>query len=319
MCCVELEPEDSSGDETAATVADRTRSDTHQAYDRGSHVPRLQLKDRETDFTTMQPQPHKQITDLQYYPMASKRHGVALIVNNKEFPLHTKRKGSDRDEANLVQTWLFLGYRVEVRRDLTSVEMMEIFEDIDSFLEVSDKSARDNAVSHDSFVCCFLSHGNKDDIIGADSKSVKMEDIESMIGRSAKLRSKPKLFFVQACRGLRAGAEVQSDDDSKNRYRITNRSDMYFSYATVPGNHAYRNTVKGSWFVTELCKTLCEFAPSRTLHEMQHQVNSAVPENTDYKVPFSDPGGAEYAQQPANAGTMTKCVHFFDSLPAPES
>ena len=320
LCYVELEPEDSPGDEITAMVADGTRSDTHQALDRGTHVPRLQLNGSETDLTTIQPQPHKQIVELRYYPMTNVRHGVALIVNNEQFQRHPRREGSDRDEANLVQTWLFLGYRVEVRRNLTSVEMVEIFEDIDSFIEVSDKSAgEENTVSHDSFVSCFLSHGSADDIMGTDSKSVKMADVECMIGRSTKLQSKPKLFFVQACRGPRAGAEVQSDDDSEYRHRITNRSDMHFSYATVPGNKAYRNITKGSWFVTELCKTLCEFAPSHTLHEMQHRVNLAVPGNTEYKVPFSDPGGAEYAQQPANAGTMTKCMHFFDSLSAPES
>ena len=240
---------------------------------------------------------------------------MALIVNNKKFREHSEREGSDRDEANLVQTWLYLGYRVEVRRDLSSVEMTTIFHDIDSFLASSDKRAsEDCSVSHDSFVCCFLSHGNKDNIIGADSKSIKMDHIERMIGSSKKLQSKPKLFFVQACRGLHAGAEVriQPDDDQENRHLVTNRSDMYFSYATVPGNKSYRDTCKGSWFVTELCKTLCKFASSCTLDEMQHKVNSAVPGNAEYKVP----AGAEYAQQPAYAGTMTKYVHFFDGASA---
>ena len=233
-------------------------------------------------------------------------------MNNKKFRVHSEREGSDRDEANLVQTWLYLGYRVEVRRDLTSVEMTTIFRDIDSFLTSPDERAsEDNSVSHDSFVCCVLSHGNKDSIIGADSKSIKMDYIENMIGKSKKLRSKPKLFFVQACRGPHAGAEVQPDDDQENRL-VTNRSDMHFSYATVPGNKSYRDTCKGSWFVTELCKTLCKFASSCTLNEMQHKVNSAVPGNAKYKVP----AGAEYAQQPASAGTMTKYVHFFDEASA---
>ncbi len=255
--------------------------------------------------------------------MTSTRHGVALIVNNKKFQVHSERKGSDRDEANLVQTWLYLGYRVEVRRNLTSVEFSEIFKDIDRFLKTSDEYAgEDNAVSHDSFVSCFLSHGSKDNIIGVDRVSIEMDNIESMIGKSVKLRSKPKLFFIQACRGWRPGADVQSDDDGEYKPRVTNRSDMHFSYATVSGNQAYRDTTLGSWFITELCKILCKFAPSHTLHQMQHQVNSAVPGNTKYKVPgnteYNVPERAEYAQQPASGGTMTKYVHFFDHLPAPE-
>ena len=306
------ESEDSSSDKIVTATADGIRFDTFQARDRGTHVPCLQLDDRETDLTTIQPQPHQQIARLQYYPMTSMKHGVALIVNIKQFQRHRRREGTDRDEANLVQTWLYLGYRVEVRRDLTSVEMTAIFRDIDSFLTSDERASEDSSVSHDSFVCCFLSHGNKDSIIGADSKSVKMDLIESMIGRSKKLQSKPKLFFVQACRGLHAGAEVQPDDDQEIRHLVTNRSDMHFSYATVPGNQSYRDTCKGSWFVTELCKTLCKFASSCTLNEMQHKVNSAVPGNVEYKVP----AGAEYAQQPASAGTMTKYVHFFDGTSA---
>lgn len=250
---------------------------------------------------------------LPYYMMNNKRHGVALIVNNKRFHKHSERVGSDRDEANLVQTWLYLGYRVEVRRDLTSMEVKAIFDNIDSFLTSSDKSAcKDNSVSHDSFVCCFLSHGTRDDIIGVDSKGIKTDEIARMIGRSKKLQKKPKLFFVQACRGQHAGAEIQADDDQQYRHVATDRSDMYFSFATVPGNQSYRDTIKGSWFITELCKMLCKYASSCTLHDIQLKVNSAVPGNAEYVVP----AGAKYAQQPANAGTMTKHVHFFDGASA---
>lgn len=249
-----------------------------------------------------------------------------MIINNKKFRKHSERRGSDRDEANLVQMWLYLGYHVEARRNCTSDQIMEIFQDIDRFLEASDATACvENMVANDSFVCCILSHGKKDEIISADSKVVKMEEIERMIGKSKKLQTKPKLFFVQACRGSNVGAEIQSDDDSN--HHVNNRSDMHFSYATVPGDKAYRNPITGSWFVTELCKTLCEYATSHTLHEMQHLVNAAVPGNADHRVPApplpggcsvpaqSPPGaqGAEYTQQPANAGTMTKCVHFFNT------
>lgn len=312
----ELEPEEPSGDITPAV--DGTRTETHQAQDRGTHTPHLQLSDDETDLAAMEQRPYNQLARLQYYPMTNMRHGVALIINNKQFQGHSEREGSDRDEANLVQTWRYLGFRVEVRRDYTSRQIVEIFQDIDHFLEASDKAGGEgNSVAHDSFVSCFLSHGNKDDVIGADSKGVKMENLERMIGMSRKLRSKPKLFFVQSCRGSNAGAEIQSDDD--NRHCITtNRSDMSFSYATVSGDKAYRNPTRGSWFVTELCKTLCEFAPSCTLHEMQHRVNYAVPGNPEYKVPPPVLPGAERAQQPAYAGTMTKYIHFFDNIPARE-
>lgn len=287
------------------------------ALGRGHHTPQLKFSGGETTITTIQPKDYKQIHELDYYPMTGERHGIALIVNNKKFDGLRERTGTDRDESNLVQAWLYLGYRVEVRRDCTGKEIEGIFQDIDGFLEASDQRADDGeTVENDSFVSCILSHGDREEVFGSDSKGIKMEAIERAIGQSKILRGKPKLFFVQTCRGDNPGAEVQADDEAAGKKRVTNRSDMHFSYATTLGDKAWRDPITGSWFVNELCRILCEFAPSCTLHEMQLKLNVAVPANVCYKVPTVRPQKSEdgkHTQQPSNAGTMTRCVHFFDS------
>ena len=66
--------------------------------------------------------------------MNSDRHGVCLIINNKTFKGKTKRTGTDRDEENLVETWRYLGYHVEVHRDMNFQKTINIFGNIDDLL-----------------------------------------------------------------------------------------------------------------------------------------------------------------------------------------
>ena len=75
-------------------------------------------------------------------------------------------------------------------------------------------------VEHDSFVCCILSHGTKDSIIGSNSKEVLRDYIEQQAGKNKTLSDKPKIFFLQACRGKELGSEpvptrrTEAGDDS---------------------------------------------------------------------------------------------------------
>ena len=66
--------------------------------------------------------------------------------------------GTDRDEANLVETWQYLGYHIVVFKDLKRDTMAQLFLNINR--EVL-KDVRDVDHEHDSFVCCILSHGQE--------------------------------------------------------------------------------------------------------------------------------------------------------------
>ena len=123
--------------------------------------------------------------------MKSQEHGVALIINNKKFKKHPTRNGTERDEINLIETFRFLGYRVEVRRGCTQNGIEEIFDSINTLIKQED----------DSFICCILSHGADNVIYGADSEPVmlrkdhKYNCLEIKIINCQKLTGKPKLFF----------------------------------------------------------------------------------------------------------------------------
>ena len=280
----------------------------YPVFDRKTHGAELKLHDDDDKTTVIPPQPYNKTPSLRkYYSMKALKHGIVLIINNRNFTSHKERKGTERDEYNLIQTFYFLGYRPIVCNNLTSGEMKYIFDDLDSFLAKSDANAA-TKVENDSFMCCILSHGTTDSIIGSDSKPISRDYIEQQAGKSKTLSGKPKIFFLQACRGKELGSEpvptrrTEADDDSS-------RADIYVCSATVSGDQSYRDIFRGSWFITELCKILCEFSTCYNLDDIQKDLNEKVPKNPANRFEADD--GKLYVQQPSCHHTLYHDVHFF--------
>lgn len=166
-----------------------------QAKDRGTHKAQLRLHDNNDEITvvTTEQGDGQLHSRLGFYQMKSKRHGVALIINNKEFQSeeHKTRRGTDRDEQNLSETWQFLGYHVIILRNCSRDQMAQTFEKIDKLLE----GAKD--VANDSFVCCILSHGREGEVFGSDSRPLEYTRIQRFLAKSEILRSRPKMLFIQ--------------------------------------------------------------------------------------------------------------------------
>ena len=137
-------------------------------------------------------------------------------------------------------------------------------------------------------------------VYGSDSKPVEIKDIVTGAGQSKTLNSKPKLFFIQACRGDNPGSQpierTLSDDVSAPVY-----ADIYISYPTISGDKAYRGERRGSWFIVELCRILCEKAQVKSLSDIQKEVNQAMGK-------YSHRG---YMVHPTGSDQLHKRVHFF--------
>lgn len=211
--------------------------------------------------------------------------GLALVIINKNFKHPDSngqkvRVGADLDKRLLRTTFENYGYRVQVEEDKTSEEIREIFESVtqgSNGIRPSDKG----------FVCCISSHGawdpksNKDVIYGVNGRSVEEEGkiicVEDAldIKRCAlkyfeifpALKGKPKLFFVQACRGSAhvklASADpglVKSTNANKNNTyaQIPIKADFLIAYGTTEGDKAYRRD--GSIFIRCLCDNLETYA-----------------------------------------------------------
>jgi len=172
------------------------------------------------------------------YPMMNRPRGIALVISNEHFqgnPDLRDRQGNQQDVEHLRDLWEFLNFQVIVREDLEAEEIYDVLRGI---------STTDHG-EYDCFVCCLLSHGANGGIYGTDSRLVEIKDITSLFKGVAcrSLAHKPKLFFIQACRGLErdTGARFETDavesnpEDAMRHNAEPNESHFLLGYATPPG------------------------------------------------------------------------------------
>uniref|UniRef100_A0A8C6TP25 Caspase-3 n=1 Tax=Neogobius melanostomus TaxID=47308 RepID=A0A8C6TP25_9GOBI len=165
--------------------------------------------------------------------------GVCLLINNKNFHPETGqavRTGTDVDAAAVKKTFVNLGYKMMMCQDLTVKEMREKLQSV----------AQEDHSKRASFVCVILSHGDEGVIFGTDgfekldvlTRYFKGDKCKTLVG-------KPKLFFIQACRGLDFddGTDIESDAVAEDRIPV--EADFLYAYSTSPGNatHCYAPTV----------------------------------------------------------------------------
>ena len=246
-------------------------------YDRYEPFPReKKTKSLQLSFGRVDVKSDKKQKGLDSYDMKRFPHGIALIINNEEFVRQAEREGTEIDEGNLIQTLRLLGYIVEVHRNRHAGQILEIFESIQE---------RDHSV-YDSFICCILSHGKEGQIYGSDSERVELADITSKLTGSScpTLTGKPKMFFIQACRGKgkEESVRVKPDDarmePDSDPLELPNQADFFFGYATPLGNVAWRDLDHGSWFISELSRILVQHSSHCGLNVMITEVNNKVGE-----------------------------------------
>ncbi|XP_030843307.1 caspase-3-like [Strongylocentrotus purpuratus] len=162
------------------------------------------------------------------YKMKSRPRGIALIINNKNFNTMKERTGTDVDCRNLENVFKQLGFdvRVELSRTMSyesytnalhhSAIAYIIHNDLTGrdIKQKIDQVRRHNHSQFDCFIFAILTHGKEGSIYGTDERLVKIEDIVGPFGsdRCPTLNGKPKLFFLQACRGERFDGGVEATD-----------------------------------------------------------------------------------------------------------
>lgn len=237
------------------------------------------------------------------YDMTQSPHGICVIISNYHFADHKERKGTGIDIQRLFCLFNELGYDVEEKKDLTSQQMREYL------TQVANRPEHSNA---DSFVCCILSHGDKDNIIGSDSQLVDIDDLVTPFkgNRCRQLAGKPKLFFIQSCRGDRDDDMVEvfeSDGPQKHslqqKHTLPSEADFFFGFATTRGCSSYRSPKDGSWYIENLYEVMKAYAPhGYDLMTMHTIVNQRVSEKAAANQP--------YKQCSAPVSTLRKQVVF---------
>ncbi|KAM6200855.1 caspase-2 [Rhynchocyon petersi] len=168
----------------------RLSADTvEHSLDSGDGPPCLQVKPCTPEFY----QTHCQMA----YRMQAQTRGLALVLSNVHFTGEKDlefRSGGEVDHSTLVTLFKLLGYSVHVLHDQTAQEMQEKLHD---FAQLPAHRLTD------SCVVALLSHGVEGAIYGVDGKLLQLQEVFRLFDNAncPSLQNKPKMFFVQACRG----------------------------------------------------------------------------------------------------------------------
>jgi hypothetical protein len=271
-------------------------------------------------------------SELTAYKVTSTPVGLALIINNVDFKNMRRRNGSDVDAHNfelMLKAYNFEIFQPRESRNLTKHQMEET---IKMFANQRD---------HQKYSCavvCVLTHGSNGYLYATDSDRHNLVSVEWMLGmflgdKCPNLNGKPKMFFLQACRGekMDAGANMygyagdapdsaQDADDErvydellhqnydetdamKRAAEVATHSDMFIAYATVPGYVSWRNSEKGSWFIQAIVHVFPKNSEKEDLLSMMTEVNRLV-SNT-----FKSSSG-DYKMVPSITHQLTKKFFF---------
>ncbi|KAM4703300.1 caspase-2 isoform 2-T2 [Rhinophrynus dorsalis] len=229
----------------------------------------------------------------QAYRMHSRPRGLAKVISNVRFctPELDFRYGGEVDSASLKQLFSHLGYRVEVKENLTAQEMVS---EIDEFSKLPIHSEMD------SCIVAILSHGIDGAVYGIDANLVQLQDVFTKLdnARCPQLQNKPKMFFIQACRGEEADRGVDQRDGREQsvspgceqsdagredlKVKLPTQSDMICAYACLRGTISLRNTKRGSWFVQALTSVFSQHAKDTHVADMLVKVNALIKQREGY-------------------------------------
>ncbi|XP_032411837.1 caspase-2 isoform X3 [Xiphophorus hellerii] len=270
----------------------------------------------------------------QSYRMNSSPRGFGLVISNVSFdscsaPGLDPRKGGEVDDEVLRKVFTELDYHVSVHRDLTAQGMRTCIENF---------CRRSEHRTVDSCVVCLLSHGVEGAIYGTDGQLIQLDWVFEAFDNAhcPLLQNKPKMFFIQACRGDEmdcgveqldgpgrtsspsceqrdAGREAEGDADPRQRrdvgrprIKLPQRSDMICGFASLKGTAAMRNTKRGSWFIQELNTALRLHARDTHLSDMLVQVNARIKEREGYA-----PGTAHHRCKEMSEFTSSLCKDLY--------
>ncbi|XP_055722455.1 caspase-8-like isoform X2 [Salvelinus fontinalis] len=284
--------------------------------------------------------------EVSLYEMTSVPRGLCLIINNEIFDKLRERTGSNKDVEDLANIFSRMKFRVVMCKDKTAVEIPIVLKVFSELKQLSDlqqcgvkewvsgqfTDLKDLPKHSDAFVCCILSHGEKEGVCGTDGTVVPTIDILSPFNGTncSILVEKPKLFFIQACRGkdVQGGVpvnkkpkvegtdrELDTDDGQVQDYTLPLYSDYLVFMANVEQYVSIRNVNTGSWFIQSLCGQLGKGCTGgKDIHAIITLVNAEV-SKMDGKLPVKDKDGKRIGyenvkQSPDSRNTLTKTLIF---------
>lgn len=211
------------------------------------------------------------------YNMAHPRRGRAIVFNHDEFKMDnmTPRPGSGADVKNLESAFYALGFEVTLYNNLAFGDITEI---------LSNLSQEDHSDA-DCLVIAVLTHGLGERYLWANDMPYFVEKLwlPFTADKCRTLAGKPKIFFIQACRGTKLDGGVRlvsrantETDAGVNAYKIPSYADFLIAYSTVEGFYSWRHPENGTWFIQCLCQELADSGSKLDLLSIMTRVSRRV-------------------------------------------
>nr|QLI42792.1 caspase-3-like protein [Onchidium reevesii] len=246
------------------------------------------------------------------YKMDHPKRGIAVIINNKDFLPQTgmgSRTGTDVDAESMHDLLNEMSFeKIIPKKNVSVKDMKELFWDVSKY---------DHSRS-DCFVCVILTHGEEGYVYGTDGKIPIDDLVYPFKGHNCKtLAGKPKLFFIQACRGqeLDGGVDVsdaigeeEAMEEEVVIRRIPTEADFLMAYSVVPGYFAWRNSSRGSWFIQAIVSVFQANWKTMDVLTMMTRVNKKVA--YDFQSNASSQSMNRKKQIPCITSMLTKDVYF---------
>uniref|UniRef100_A0A8C5Q2D1 Caspase-8 n=1 Tax=Leptobrachium leishanense TaxID=445787 RepID=A0A8C5Q2D1_9ANUR len=268
------------------------------------------------------PQMHavQETNPCEAYELNKNPHGWCLIINNYNFSEArtlniemSDRRGSDRDAGEIHKVFRSRNYIIKHLDNLKGEDMLKVMK----------KYAKMDHGDKDSFVCFLLSHGGLGVIHGTDGSEIQISKLTECFNNQhcSSLIGKPKIFFIQACRGSELQKPVFEADFSAREYTfdagtssLPAHSDFFTAYSTVEDYKSLRDPKNGSIYMQFLCATLNDYKLYRTdLESILTIVHRKISES-DYYLPEYQGGPKVHAKQmPSVNSELRKAL----ILPAP--
>jgi len=133
-----------------------------------------------------------------------------------------------------------------------------------------------------------MSHGTEGKIYRIDGEAVYLTDFFDPFKSNASLKDKPKLFFVNACRGNNLTPVHQ---DTQNQEEMNAQGNMYLNnemdktlkeadflscFSTTTNYYSIRESKNGSWFIQILCDMIEQYKSTNHLTDILTFVNKEV-------------------------------------------
>ena len=250
------------------------------------------------------------------YKMDKDTHGIALIISNTKFEEDTGflyRDSGEEDEQALQELFEMMHYKAVLLKNLKAAQIERALKIVTGHLsfdyltnradikKLENLKANDCLVSpeNDSFVLCVMSHGEEGEVVlGTDGEKFEINEIYQIVGECKSLSNKPKMVFIQACRG---GGVPQADGE---RATVNKPGDFFMSFPTFEGHSAFRDA-DGSWYVQDLFSVFKECFKTTDLESMVLQVYSKLRDRF-----HKEKDGSILRQIPEKKGTLIYKVYF---------